>query len=175
MKDRSTIEKQFLSLYDKYSDDIFRFCLVKTKDRALSLDITQETFTKFWELLLKGSGSKIEQKRAYLYKIARNLIIDQSRKKSSYLVEDFTESIYESLLQEDPYERLQNKIDGEKALLLLNELPDSTKDLITLRYVEGLSIQEIAKITKKEPQTVSVYIHRGIKKMREILKEHEQR
>ena len=55
---------QFMEHYERYHDDIFRFVMVKTRDRALSLDITQETFMKFWEYIIKDK--EIEQERPRL-------------------------------------------------------------------------------------------------------------
>jgi DNA-directed RNA polymerase specialized sigma24 family protein len=47
------IEKSFLEMHDSFSDEIFRFCLSKTRNRDLALDITQETFIKTWDLSQK--------------------------------------------------------------------------------------------------------------------------
>lgn len=163
--------EQFMEYYDQYSDDIFRFCMVKTRDRSLSLDITQETFMKFWEYIIKGT--EIENERPLLYRIAKNLVIDSYRKKRAYLVEDFSAGSYNDYVQENPQERMENKIDGERAMNLLHQLPESTREIVSLRFIDDLSISEIAKLTKKNPKTVSVYLHRGLKRLREILEELE--
>ena len=106
---------QFMEYYEKYSDDIFRFCMVKTRNRDRSLDITQETFLKFWEYIIKGKD--IENERPLLYKIANNMIIDFYRKKKAIQVEDFSEGSYNDYLHDDEQEeRMSNKIDGQKAV-----------------------------------------------------------
>ena len=43
------LQQKFLEAYDTYNDDIFRFCIVKVRNRDIALDITQDTFTKTWE------------------------------------------------------------------------------------------------------------------------------
>lgn len=174
MKDTDTQQhtQQFMEYYEKYSDDIFRFCMVKTKNRAQSLDITQDTFMKFWEYIIKGSD--IENERPLLYRIANNLIIDFYRKKKDILVEDFTAGSYNDYLHDDQQSRMENKIDGEKAITLLHKLPDSTREIINLRFIHDFSITEIAKTVNKDPKTVSVYLHRGLKQLRDILEEYEQ-
>jgi len=75
------LQQKFLEAYDTYNDDIFRFCIVKVRNRDIALDIAQDTFTKTWEYL--SSGKEIDNMRAFLYQVARNAIIDWSRKKKS--------------------------------------------------------------------------------------------
>ena len=174
MKDIDTQQhtEQFMEYYEKYSDDIFRFCMVKTKNRSLSLDITQDTFMKYWEYIIRGTD--IENERPLLYRIASNLVIDSYRKKKDVLVEDFSESAYEIDLAEDPRQRMENKLDGECAIGLLHKLPESTREIINLRFVHDFSVTEIAKTLDKDPKTVSVYLHRGLKQLRDIIKEYEK-
>jgi len=171
-KEQQQYTDQFMEYYEKYSDDIFRFCMVKTKDRELSLDITQDTFTKFWEYIIKGSD--IQKERPLLYRIAGNLVIDNYRKKKEILVEDFSEGSYQEHLISDNQQEMENKIDGEKAITLLHKLPESMREIINLRFIHDFSITEIAKTLDIETKTVSVYLHRGLKKLREILEEYEQ-
>jgi len=164
---------QFMEYYEKYSDDIFRFCMVKTRNRDRSLDITQETFLKFWEYIIKGKD--IENERPLLYKIANNMIIDFYRKKKAIQVEDFSEGSYNDYLHDDEQEeRMSNKIDGQKAVALLDQLPGVLGEIVNLRFIHDFSISEIARTLDIEPATVSVYLHRGLKKLREILESYEQ-
>lgn len=171
-KEQQQYTDQFMEYYEKYSDDIFRFCMVKTRNRELSLDITQDTFTKFWEYIIKGS--EIENERPLLYRIAGNLVIDNYRKKKDILVEDFSDGTYQDHLIFDNQKNMENIIDGEKAITLLHKLPKSTREIINLRFIHDFSITEIAKTVNRDPKTVSVYLHRGLKQLREILEEYEQ-
>ncbi|MFT7328236.1 MAG: RNA polymerase sigma-70 factor (ECF subfamily) [Crocinitomicaceae bacterium] len=173
MKDnKQQYTEQFMEYYEKYSDDIFRFCMVKTRNRSLSLDITQETFMKFWEYIIKGTDIKNE--RPLLYRIAKNLVIDSYRKKKDILVEDFTAGSYNDYLHDNQQERMENKIDGEKAITLLHKLPESIREIINLRFIHDFSINEIATTVGMNPKTVSVYLHRGLKKLKEILENYEK-
>ena len=47
-------EKQFMGLYSAQSDAVFRFCFIRTRERETALDITQESFLKFWKVLVRG-------------------------------------------------------------------------------------------------------------------------
>src|SRR3989338_7156021 len=74
-------KRAFLESFDLYSDAIYRFCVVKTSDTELAQDLTQETFSRYWQALRQGKS--MEHTRAFLYTIAQNLVIDWYRKKKS--------------------------------------------------------------------------------------------
>ncbi len=160
----------FETYYEKHHNDIFRFAVVKTSDRSKALDITQETFVKFWEYLIEGN--QIGNHRAFLYRIAHNLIIDGYRKKRDILIPDYTE-IDEYTHSFNPQQQMEDHLDGEYAVSLLKKLTPMTREIVTLRFLQDLSVTEIADIVKRDPKTVSVYLHRGIKKLRELLDQHE--
>lgn len=164
-------KEEFMEYYEHYQDDIFRFCMVKLKNRQESLDITQDTFMKLWEHMSKGK--EVSQERALLYKIANNLIIDFYRKKKSIQVDDYTEAGYASELITDDRERMIDKLDGERLIPILEELPETIREIIKLRLLQDFSISEIAEFTGKNNKTVSVYLHRGIKQLRSILENYE--
>lgn len=91
MKDNSRkINKVFLEMYDGFSDELFRFCLSKVRNRDESLDIVQETFVKTWDYL--RNGKTIEMTRPFLYRTARNIIIDRSRKKKTLSLDTLFEN-----------------------------------------------------------------------------------
>ena len=78
MKDK-VLEKKFVKLYELYSDSIFRFILFKINNREKVLDLVQETFMKTWIYITKNGEPKYA--RAFLYKVAGNLVIDEYRKR----------------------------------------------------------------------------------------------
>ncbi len=170
--DRQQYTDQFMEYYERYHDDIFRFCMIKTRNRSQSLEITQETFMKFWEYLIKGK--EIKNERPLLYRIANNSIIDFYRKKKDILVEAFTDGEYEHYIRDDEHQRQEDIFDGEKIISLLHKLPDLTREIITLRFISGFSISEIAQTVKRDNKTVSVYLHRGIQQLRTIVENYEK-
>ena len=65
-------ERQFAAIYTKHSDEIWRFCAVRTNDPDLAEDLTQLTFTRAWESeAFAKPGTK---HRAFLFQVARNLL-----------------------------------------------------------------------------------------------------
>lgn len=168
-----TRQQQFLEAYDTYADDIFRFCLVKMRNRDEALDVMQETFTRTWEYL--AQDKTIDNIRAFLYQVARNKIIDWSRKRKADSLDTIMEAGVEFGDENDAVEASEQKIDAEFLVSLLDELPSKYRDVLYFRYVEDLSIQEISDVIGKRENTVSVTIHRGMQKLEELYnQQHEQ-
>lgn len=161
--DQDTAKAQFLAIYDRHADEIFRFCLLKVSNKERAEDITQDTFAKYWQAL--RTGDAIRNDRAFLYTLARNLVIDWYRKKK--------ESSLDVLQDEGIDFAGEGKEDVEQAaemnevFAVINNLDDASRDVIILRYVEGWSPQEIASFNKESANAVSVRLNRAIKKVQE--------
>ena len=164
------VEKAFMEMHDSFSDEIFRFCLSKTRNRDLALDITQETFIKTWDYL--RNGKTIEMARAFLYRTARNLIIDHSRKKQALSLDAMFND--ESPSEEIPDTTLiptGSAMDQQIMIDKLKQLPEQYFEILSLRFIQELTIPEIAKIYKESENTVSVRIHRAIKLAQKLFPE----
>jgi RNA polymerase sigma-70 factor (ECF subfamily) len=166
------VKEKFISIYNKLSDSVFRYCIFRISDRDVALDITQETFTKYWDTL--SAGEKINSDRALIFTIARNLIIDHYRKHKSCSLESLSETedgenIEEFTLIEDN-QKCEIELETEARFLIskIKELPKSYQQIIYLRYVEDMKPDEIAKILGISVGAVSVRIHRGIEGLKKI-------
>jgi RNA polymerase sigma-70 factor (ECF subfamily) len=166
------VKDKFISLYNKLSDSVFRYCIFRISDRDVALDITQETFTKYWDAL--AGGQKIRNDRALIFTIARNLIIDHYRKHKACSLEAMTEdneaeSVEEFILIEDN-KKYEIELETEARFLInkIIELPKSYQQAIYLRYVEDLRPEEIAKILGISVSATSVRIHRGIEELKKL-------
>src|SRR3989344_8270173 len=82
-------EEQFLEAFDKYSDDIFRYCYYRVFDRDKAKDVVQDAYCRTWKYV--KDGKTIENMRAFLYRTAKNIIIDDSRKKKSFSLDQMIE------------------------------------------------------------------------------------
>ncbi|MAZ29681.1 hypothetical protein CL655_02450 [bacterium] len=162
-------EERFLAAYDEYSDALFRHAQLRVSDRERAIDIVHDTFTKVWSYV--RAGHEIEQFRPFLYKVLNNLIIDSYRKKRESSLDALfeKEGIDEGTfaeLSESTVESLAATIDGKKAFALLEKLPDEYREVIILRFVDGLGPKEIALLIEESENTVSVRIHRGLAQLR---------
>lgn len=164
----------FEDAYSRYSDELFRHCYLRVSDRERALELTQECFLRTWEYVEKGND--VLEFRPFLYRTLKNLIIDEYRKHKPQslekMVEDTEGGSVEALLPADESNTLEAAIDrfeGARALDALKLLPDAYKEVLIMRYVEGLSPKEIAQQLEENENAVSVRVHRGLKKLKELL------
>ena len=153
------------TFFEEYSDAIFRYVASQLRDREVAKDITQDAFIRFWQCLERGD--KIEHKRALLYKIAGNLVIDYTRRKKSVSLDALLEQGFEQ--GEDTIRSTKGKMELERILTAIDRLPSGTRQVLLLRFIEGFDPSEIASMTKVTSNVVSVRIHRGLSKLRSLL------
>ena len=161
------ILRTFEKIYEDESDAIVRFCLVRVSDREQALDIAQETFFRLWNSLVQGK--EILNHRAFLFTVAHHLVIDWYRKKKTLSLEDKVGEDGES--EYDPsdgstVEVLELGAEGRYLLSKINELSPMHRHVVYLRFIEGLSPQEIGQILGISANTASVRVNRGLQELR---------
>lgn len=157
-------ERRFLELYDRTADAVFRHAYFRVSDRELALDITQEAFARMWECVCRGD--RIDNHKAFLFRITGNLVIDHYRRKKGLSLDQLAEDGFDP--EGDDAGTIEDAAAGKEALALLNRLPPRDRAVLTLRYVEGLSVAEIAEATGESGNAVSVRIHRATKRLKEL-------
>ncbi len=160
------LEKDFLAAYDEHSDALFRHCLIRVRDRDVAKDIVQETFSRTW--LYLSEGKKVEYIRAFLYRVANNLIVDGSRKRKS--------SSLDAMMEDDGFEVRDESIRdfadvpaAREAVAMLKSLDEIYRTAITMRYIDEMSPREIAETLGVSENVVSVRIHRGIERLSRMM------
>lgn len=167
---KKDIKHMFEKIYEKESDSIFRFCLIRVSNREEVLDITQETFLRLWKNL--QDEKEILNSRAFLFTIAHHLVIDWYRKKKSIPFKDMKEGVGEDEETEfNPEDyvsasQLQIGIEGRYLLDKINELAPMYRQPVYLRFVEDLSPPEIGEILGISANAASVRINRGLIELR---------
>ena len=148
-------------MYDGFNDEIFRFCLSKTRNRDEALDITQETFIKTWDYM--RNNRSIDSARAFLYRIARNAIIDFYRKKKPSSLDAMIDSEHPQELPDPNIPNPGSNLDKAEMIDRLKQLPEHHYEILVLRFIQELTISEIATMMNESENTVSVRIHRALK------------
>lgn len=160
-------EELFIKSYEQYADAIFRHCYFRVYDREKAKDLMQETFAKVWNYY---KTKDIQNMRAFLYRTANNLVIDESRRKKSTMSLDLMkESIKFEAPQESHKNEVENKIEAERILKLLGLLNDKYKEVIIMRFIDQLSPGEIAQITNENSNVVSVRLNRAVNELKNIV------
>jgi RNA polymerase sigma-70 factor (ECF subfamily) len=160
-----TSKKTFEKSYAEHADALFRFAISKVSNKEQAIDIVEDAFVKFWQTLQK---EKVDEPRALLYKITRNLIIDWYRKKKSIPVETFegerTEKHGEIFLDMFAGNLAGVEVSLEARLVIekIASLEPIYREAIYLRYVEELTPKEISDITGDPTNLISVRINRGL-------------
>ena len=165
MENHDTLQAQFLLAFDSYNDAIYRFCLIKVSRSEVAQDITQEVFMRYWQSLQKGEVFKNE--RAFLYAIARNLIVDWYRKRKDQSLDAALESGVD--FKGDGAESVTKDSEIAEVITILEKLELEDREILLLRYVEGFSPKEIARLLSQSANVVSVRIHRALKKLQNIM------
>jgi len=170
----TNLEQDFLTAFDRHADGLFRHCFFRISDRERAQDLVQETFTRAWQYAVKGHT--IEEYAPFLYRIMHNLIVDEYRKKHPVSLDAMleTEGVDEGNFDElvvDERESTIYQIDAKDALRLLEALPETYRQVVVLRFIDGLSPQEISKMIGQSENVVSVRIHRGMQRLQRIAKE----
>jgi RNA polymerase sigma-70 factor (ECF subfamily) len=159
--------KIFSQIYDRYIDKIYRFIFLKVNSQEITQDLTSETFLRGWESF--KNGNKIENPQAFLYKIARNLVIDHYREKGKTKI---ISAEYVKIT--DPRTNLEEKAllnsDLDNIKTALTNLKEDYQNVIIWRYLDDLPIPEIAKIMDKSEEAIRVQLHRALKALKNELK-----
>lgn len=162
-------KREFLESYQNYSDAIFRHLYFRILDRELAKELMQETFMKTWQYVV--DGKKIDNIRALLYRIANNLIIDHIRKKKETSLDSLLEKGFQPSKNEE--NSVKDRIDMDIVVKLIDHLPPKYHHVIVMRYVDDLSIEEIANILGESKNSVSVQINRGLKQLKVFFKKYK--
>ena len=160
-------EKEFWEAYEAYADALFKHCYFRMYDRELAKDLVQEAFTRTWSYL--AEGKEIDNTRAFLYRVLHNLIVDEARRKKPIPLDSVEESASWLAQPTNLPEIVGNTLAGEKVMKLLDRLDGKYQEVIVMNFVDGLSPKEISVIIGESENVVSVRIHRGLKKVKELL------
>lgn len=161
-------KKAFTKLFELEHDRLLRFCILRVSSRDLALEFAQESFARLWGRLV--SGEKVENQVAFLYAIARNLIIDWYRRKKAVSLEALSGD------EERPFDpgderahlELELAADASRVLELFSRLEDKQREVLHFRFVEDLPPREIARRLGLTPNAVSVRISRGLEALRRL-------
>lgn len=151
-------------LYETHIDSIFEYISYRVGSRSTAEDLTSEVFLR----MVRGMGRYQDHGmpfRAWLFRIAANLIIDHYRahKKGpdAPLLDNHATS------DTDPLDRVAKHEDQLRMRLAVRALPEEYQNLLVLRFVENLPHTEIAKIMNKSAESLRSMQYRALKALAE--------
>ena len=153
-------------LYNHYQPKIYRFVYLKVGHREEAEDLTHQVFLHAWAHI----GTYTPQGfpfGAWLYRIARNAVIDHYRTKKEHTsLEDLIEG---PPIHSEPLTKLHSKLELEKIKKLIPKLKQDYQDVILMRFVEDMSIKEAASALDKSEGAIKLIQHRAINALKKLL------
>lgn len=167
-------------LYHRYHRPVLMFILRIVENRELAEDLLQETFLRIYSN--RESWQPNSKFTSWMYRIARNLCIDEKRRYWNRLVhmdshfKDPSDGKNRSFLErfedsgQDARDYYATKIDEEAIKKAINQLSDEQREVIIMNKYQGLSYMEIAEILNSSPESIKQRAYRAHLKLRQILK-----
>lgn len=169
-KARKLDPKALATIYDRYNGEIYNYALSLIGDTELAEDCVSETFARFLDILKRHRGPD-NYLRAYLYRMAHNWVTDQYRRGSLGLLPLDEATPIPSA--DDPAQEAQRNIRIQATRKALSSLTPNQRQVISLRYLQGLELDEIAATLNKPVGAVKALQFRGIEALRRLLTEDE--
>lgn len=160
----------FGSLYDYYQPKIYRFVLIKVGRREDAEDLTHQVFMNAWENVggYKNLGFPFS---SWLYRIARNQVVDFYRTKKPETSLEKMDPEYFVAPATAQFDLMQ-KMEMEGVRRALEKLKPDYQDVIIMRFVDDVSIKEVALALDKSEGAVKLLQHRAIKELKNLLQKN---
>lgn len=168
----------FDTLLRRHQDRIFNYILRIIKNEDVANDIFQDTFVKAIQTIRQGRYTENGKFPAWISRIAHNLIIDYYRQEKSENLQssdltdidilnrkELCEETIEDILISD---QIRNDVK-----YLIGELPELQREVLMMRYYQGLSFKEIAEITGVSINTALGRMRYAILNLRRIAQERD--
>ena len=157
----------FTEVFREYHVRLFHYALQLVSDREDAMDITQETFLRLHRHWARRDESK--PIAAWLYAIARNLAIDQLRKRGVRNETEEDPNLEDTLIR-GPEDLASNAELRTKLWSAIRALPDPLREVLLLRDWHGMRYSEIADVTGTSATTVTSRLYEARQRLRKELR-----
>ena len=162
-------------LIERYQHRLYRYLLFLTGNKALAEDLFQETWIRVLE---RGHQYNAKSKfESWLFAIARNLVIDVSRRKKIASLEELGDSESNQVFEPpdersvSPLQLLVTRENEQVVQLSLLKIPAYYREVLLLRFQEELSLEEISALLATPISTVKSRLYRGLTVLKSALPE----
>lgn len=151
-------------IFERFHQGIFQYLFYRTGDPAMAEDLTSDVFI----CMVRGlPGYRHEHFKGWLFSIARNVAIDHSRKVRSHPSLSLNETMPSG---NDPVEKVvEGKLTSEILKEALGKLDTDHRDVIILRIIAGLSLDETAGALRKSINAVKGLQRRALTNLKQVL------
>lgn len=167
-------------LIETYQHRLMRYLMFLTNKREVAEDLFQEVWIR---VLRRGSQYNGKARfDTWIFTIARNLVIDLSRKRTMASLDEMSEGGEDErpfeIVQDgpSPLEQFEDRENASEIAMVLLTLEPTFREVLTLRFHEEMSLEEIAAVTRAPLSTVKSRLYRGLAALKpELLKLRSQR
>jgi len=148
----------FLTLYESYATEVYRFAFWLTGNSTEAEDITSETFIRAW---VRRNGIRTETLKGYLFTIARNVYLENQRKRRQHVA---LEDVYPDPAL-GPDKLIESRLELLRVQKVLQALPEIDRAAFIMRVQHELSYAEIARVLGLSLTATKVKVHRVRKRL----------
>lgn len=156
----------FGAIYDAYLTPVYRYVAFRFPEE-LAEDLVADIFVKAWEKLHTYKAQKNVPFAAWLFRIARHVVIDAYRRHRGF--DELSENVRDENTSSDPKRRTERGMTISTVRKAMNELPRRYRETLLLSYVSDLTHAEIAKAMGIREGTVRILKFRALKKLESYL------
>jgi len=160
----------FEKLYDTHADAIWRHFYHRLGDHERAKELMQEVFLKTWQYVMLDKT--IEHEKAFLYRIAKNLFINEIRTKRSQTSLNMLEA--GGLEIKDEHAITTTHAEHRELMERLDMIKDSYRTVLVMRYIDDLPVKEIASILDENETNISMRIKRGVEALKRTYERRPQ-
>lgn len=154
-------------LYDGYASRVYAYIYRRVGETQVAEDLTGEVFVRV-VMALHAEQTWHTSFRAWLYRVAHNLVVDHYRRRPSKPLLALDETVAEAE-RESPADRVQRRLDQERLRQAVTCLTAEQQEVLALRYGEGLTARQTAQVVNKTVGAVEALQHRALAALRRIL------
>ncbi|MGW0627709.1 ECF subfamily RNA polymerase sigma factor, BldN family [Streptomyces sp. NPDC002758] len=158
----------FGRLYDQYSDTVYRYIYYRVGGKATAEDLTSETFLR----ALRRIGTFTWQGRdfgAWLVTIARNLVADHFKSSRFRLEVTTGEMLDANEVERSPEDSVLESLSNAALLDAVRRLNPQQQECVTLRFLQGLSVAETARVMGKNEGAIKTLQYRAVRTLARLL------
>ncbi len=156
------------ALHERYYESVARYIQFKVGNIQTVEDLSGEVFVRVIEGLRKGQAWR-DSPRGWIMGIARHVVTDFYRKRERLTEVKLTERLAQTE-DNSPFHQVMLNEQKQQLMQAINQLTDEQRDVILLRFIEGINIQGVAKAINKTPGAVKGLQYRAVRALAEIIK-----
>ncbi|MCB0062681.1 MAG: sigma-70 family RNA polymerase sigma factor [Caldilineaceae bacterium] len=155
-------------LYDRYEARIYSYIYRRTGDSTLAEDLTAQVFLKMLEAI-RGGKAWHSSFSGWLYRIAHNAVIDFYRQRDRQKQTDLEDAAAVVASDHNPVVIAETNLDAAQLRAAIARLTDEQAEVISLRFLEGYSISEVAVMMDKTEGSIKALQYRAVATLRQLL------